>query len=76
MIYEISNVRNYGLWTSKYGIFLYTTNIRKIFTHRLIVTKLKLVPLLRRKFPEFFKNTIRIVFSLVKIPKNGEKLRI
>jgi len=72
MIYEVSNIWNYGLWTSKYGIFLYTTKILEKFKHKTIAKKLKLVPILERKFPKFFKNIIRIVFSLVTNLKIGQ----
>ena len=56
--------------------FYILLKFKKIFTHRLIVIKVKVVPFLKGKFPELFKNTIRTLFSLVKIPKNGAKPRI
>ena len=56
--------------------FYILLKFKKIFTPRLIVAKLKLVPFLERKVPKVFNNTTRIVFSLVKIPNKGEKPRI
>jgi len=53
--------------------FCILLKLKKI-THRLIVTKVKLVPFLERKFPEFLKNTIRTLFWLEKIPENGAPL--